>query len=121
MFTREELNLIAAFRGIPESTSRSTLRKEHNISDLIEKALKKYKIAENKEENTIMKNWRDIIGSQNAHRCRPHMITAQGELVIVILNPTLRSELQMQKRSILNRIQTLAPELQINDIAFRVG
>jgi len=120
-FTPEQLDLIASFRGIPLRATKSKLRAEKGISELIERALKQYKISEIPEENLIIKHWKAIIGSQNAHRCRPQAVTAQGELVIIVSNPTLRTELQMQKRSILSKVQALAPASNIKTIVFRVG
>jgi hypothetical protein len=97
--------LLASFRGLPTSAiTKEPRMRAKAIDGLLNSIVKKYKIATPRVEQVIMQNWREIVGPQNAHRCKPADLSGET-LTITTLNPTLRMELQFQQAAILERIQ----------------
>lgn len=119
-FTREQENLIALFRNLPINRSKSILRQSKKIDTLIENNLKFYKIGQPRPQDTIMSHWKDIVGSQHAHRCCPKTIT-RNTLIITVANPVIRNELQFNQLQILQKIQSLPQCENISTITFLAG
>ena len=120
-FTRKAENLIANFRGVPENFTSIYKRDIIQIDSAIEVILQKYKIGPNSIEDTLMHYWRDIVGEQTAHRCRPQRILNDKRLVIVTSNPVIRQELLFKKRAILKKLHSIPECKDIKDIVVGSG
>lgn len=67
---------------------------------------------------TLMENWKQIVGPGNSHRCQPLRIIEPGTLVIASPNPTFRQEMGFQKAYLLRAIQRLPGGNKIRDLRF---
>ena len=120
-FNHRASNLIANLRGVPESNKYQLLRKTKSIKYSIDNILKKYNIGSQSVEDTLMSQWRSIVGEQTAHRCRPHKILPDNRLIIITSNAILRQELEFKKCTILKKIQSLPDCKHIKGIVFSNG
>jgi len=120
-YSRKTNNLIATLRGIPEDHSESKLRPAFSLGALIEVLEQRYKIGEEKIEDVIAKNWKDIIGEKHAQRCFPQKVVSGAILLIQVSNPMLRSDLEFEKQRILDRIHRLPGGGAIKALNFRAG
>ncbi len=100
-------NLIANLRGIPEEKHISYQRPAQSIDNLIDQILKRYESPEAQLAGTIMKNWREIVGTPYAHRCTVQKIK-NNYIYIRVENATLRMELEFQKQAILQKIKDVS-------------
>ena len=121
MFSRHIENLIADLRNLPHNRNRSRIRDEKPLGDLMDLLTEKHNIEQPSCEKIIMKHWRDIVGSEMAHRCKPQTILHGNMLVIVTANPTLRNELSMRKHGMLKKIRALPTCQNIQEIFFKHG
>lgn len=121
-FSRQTENLIANLRGLPENRSRSRIRPAAPMETLVEKILQRYKIDKPRLEDTLMANWKSIVGEKNAHRCRPtRLVEKETKLLIFTANTIVRSELQFNQRKIIQKINTLPDCQKIKAIGFQAG
>lgn len=118
-FTRRVENLIAELRNLPTDKSRLRDRGSKPISDLLDTCLKKYKIGQLRPEDIIMSNWKDIVGSKNAHRSCPQAILSGGVLAIKANNAVIRSEMSFQKQAILAKVRQYPECASIKSIILR--
>lgn len=118
--SKKDQKLVSEFLGLPINQSRSYLRKAKSFDSLIDIAFKKYKVGEDRPHQAIMENWKDIVGSKNAHRCTPTNASAHS-LTVSVSNPIIRSELQFNKRNILNKIRALPGCENISSLSFLAG
>ena len=121
IFPRHIENLIADMRNLPHNRGRSRIREERPLSDLMDVLTQKHNIEQISREKIIMKHWREIVGSEMAHRCKPQTILHGNKLVIVTANPTLRNELAMRKHGMLSKIRALPACKDIREIFFKHG
>jgi len=119
-FTRETENLIAQLRGIPINLSKSTIRPSKSIEHLIDFNLKSLNLSAARLEETIMANWKTIVGAKNAPRCCPKTIT-RNVLIITAANSIIRNELEFDRINILNRIHALQECQPIIGLRFLLG
>jgi hypothetical protein len=111
---------VADFRGLPRADEHEWDKGAANMGSLLEVLIEKYKIGEERPEQTIMANWREIMGG-NASRCAPERIDTQGRLVVVVANPILRRELAFSRRPLVQKLRRLKGCDGITDIDFRAG
>ena len=110
---------IAALRNIHPREAINWQSRERSLDLIMESIIKSHKIGIPRPEDKIIEQWKDIIGSNYAHRCRPERITPQNQLVIVISNPILRQEIEFKKRSILMRIRHIPECKHINKLVLK--
>lgn len=121
IFPRHIENLIADLRNLPHNRGRSRIKQERPLSDLMDVLTEKHHIEQVSCEKIIMKHWREIVGTEMAHRCKPQTILHGSKLVIVTANPTLRNELAMRQHRILNKVCELPTCQNIKEILFKHG
>lgn len=113
--------LIANFRNIPRR-NRFLKSNTLDISSVITRLEQKYKIITEKlPQQALMEQWKDIVGSKNAHRCSPQKITPTGILKISVGNAAVKSELTFQKLAILRKIRLIPECTKIIDVLFVSG
>jgi len=120
-FSSQAEALIADMRKVPGESSSAHIRDVIPLDNVVEVILQKYRIGRASVEDTIMAQWRDIVGEQTAHRCRPHKIVEGRRLVIITNNAVLRQELEFRKRDILRKVRALPQCESVREIAFRTG
>ncbi|MBT6463072.1 MAG: DUF721 domain-containing protein [Opitutae bacterium] len=114
----ESERLIAAFRGLPSPRRLPNKRRVKEIGGLMDQLIQKHNILQPSVEQTIMDNWRTIIGGEFAHRCSPRKIVAEKTLLISAANPVIRQELVFRKNKILCQVQMLSGCHGIQGISF---
>lgn len=119
-FPRPIEDAVADFRGLPRPSEHEWDSGASNMGSLMEVLLEKYKIGQERPEQTIMGAWREIMG-ENAARCAPERIDTQGRLVVVVANPILRRELAFSRRPLVQKLRRLKGCEGIRDIEFRAG
>ena len=120
-FNPQAESLIADLRNVPYEKSPAKLGDMVVLENLVEVIFEKYKIGRASVEDTIMSQWRDIVGEQTAHRCRPHKIIDGRRLIIITNNAVLRQELEFRKRDILRKLRTLPQCENLRDLVLRSG
>ncbi len=105
-FSRKIENLIANLRGLPEDTSRSFLRKEKHLGDLL-KSLEYKNVKQQSVYDAILSNWAALLGPEYASRCQPLRLSEGNTLIISVPNATLRQQLHFQKNALLKKLQAL--------------
>jgi len=121
-FSPEAEELIANLRGLPYRRSRARTRSgTAPLENLVEVALKNYKVGERSVEETIMRNWKHVVGEKTAHRCSPQRIAPGNRLIVFAANSVVRNELQFKKREILKRIRELPECERINAVVLVHG
>ncbi|HNX05714.1 MAG TPA: DUF721 domain-containing protein [Opitutales bacterium] len=111
---------VADFRGLPRASAHEWDSGAANMGSLLEVLIEKYKIGQERPEQTIMAHWREIMGD-NAARCAPERIDTQGRLVVQVSNPILRRELAFTRRPLVQKLRHLKGCEHITDIEFRAG
>ena len=115
----EEEDMLSLFRGIPnEYTSEPKLRAKP-LGELIEHIRQTCNIEAPRIEVLIIKHWREIVGPDKAHRCKPNKILKEHTLLITTTNTTLRSELQFEQAKILENLHRLCGDDIIREIVVR--
>lgn len=115
----EEEDILAQFRGIPKGYSKEPVLRARPIHELLDKIAKTYNIEQPRIEITIIQNWRDIVGMDKAHRCKPSKIINEHTLLITTTNTTLRMELKFDQNRILKNLQRLCGDDVIRNIVIR--
>lgn len=121
MFFKQHIeSLIASLRGVP-SVKRSPGMDQPTlpIDALMNKILEENNIGKSQLVETIMKNWRTIIGDKFAARCVANKILKQTKLVVNVENATVRNELEFDKRNVLKRLQLTHGCEHFSEIIFR--
>jgi hypothetical protein len=118
-FGRKIRNLVAAFRGLPPETSTAFSKKALTFDEVASFALKKYKFLQTSAERAIQENWISIVGERFAARCSPEKILKSDVLLIRSTSSVIRSELQLQKKKILENLHKLPRCARISDICFK--
>lgn len=121
IFSREAESLIASLRSLPEEMESGQDTGIKEIGSLIETCVEKYSIGKRTPEEEIMENWNRIVGEAFATRSRPERITASGQLVIQVPNPTLRREMIFHEGRILTALGSLPSCHHIHGIHFKGG
>lgn len=111
--------LLAAFRGVPSRYRAEPRTRARSIDQLIDRLTEHYKIETPRIEVEIIRNWRAIVGSSRAHRCKPSKILDNGKLVITTTNTVLRMELQFDSAQILKNLHEVIGDHDIKEIIVR--
>lgn len=120
-FPKQVNELIAELRGVPADKSRARDRPTTAIGNLVEVILQKHRLGKVSVEDSIMARWRDIVGEQSAHRCRPLKIIDGRQLIIVTTNAVLRQELMFRKTDILRKVREIPECSTIRELVIRTG
>lgn len=118
-FTKSTEDIIADFRGLPRTVTASSRKQPTQLQNLLVVLKEQYKLDTPSPERSLVENWERVFGSSLAGRCNPVRIKDDHTLIISVTNQTLRSELQFQKRAILNRIQKLEHCSGIRELRIR--
>lgn len=118
-FTKSTEDMIADFRGLPRTVTNSSRRQPVPLDNLLVVLKEQYKLETPSPERSLVESWDSIFGSSLAGRCHPVRIKDKNTLIISVTNQTLRSELQFQKRAILQRIRKLEHCSEICDLRIR--
>lgn len=68
-----------------------------------------------------MQHWKGILGKERAALCQPLRIIDGSRLIMVVSNPTLRQELEFDKRQILRKIRALPSCENIRHLQIRIA
>jgi hypothetical protein len=117
-FTKRTEDIIADFRGLPRTVTASSRKLPTSLDNLLVVLKEQYKLETPSPERSLVENWDSVFGPL-AGRCNPVRIKDEQVLTISVTNQTLRSELQFQKRAILQRIQKLEHCEKINELVIR--
>lgn len=117
-FPRNVENMVASLRGLPTDRRRSRNRPLQGMDTMMDLLIAKYKIGAPSIEETIMRNWREIITPALASRCMPEKID-RDTLILRAANPVLRQEILFKQREILARLQKIDGCKDIRQLRFR--
>ncbi len=118
----QESRLLARFRGLAGKTSPGSLSRTKPVSDPIRKIVRRWNLGElSTPQQTIIQNWKKIVGLERAALCQPLRIVDGSRLIMVVGNPTLRQELEFDKRKILRRIRALPSCENIRHLQIRIA
>ena len=115
----EEEDMLSLFRGIPDEYASEPKLRAKPLGELIEHIRKTCNIEAPRIEVLIIKHWREIVGPDKAHRCKPNKIIRNDTLLITTMNTTLRAELQFEREKILSNLHRLCGNDLIRDIVVR--
>jgi len=118
-FSKSTEDVIADFRGLPRTISSSSRRPPTPLQNLLVVLKEQYKLEVPSPERSLVENWELVFGPVLAGRCNPVRIKDERTLIISVTTQTLRSELQFQKRAILQRIQKLEHCGRIEELRIR--
>jgi hypothetical protein len=116
-FSKSIEDVIADFRGLPRTVTASSRKDPVALDNLLVIIKEQYKIEQPSPERSLVENWSEVFGRM-ASRCNPVRIK-ECTLIISVTNQTLRSELQFQKRAILQRIRKLDHCENIRELVIR--
>jgi hypothetical protein len=106
-FSKVAEELIADLRGIPsDAPPRSRLRPTHEMPELMEKLLQKYRIGREAPEHTIREHWASIVGDANASYSHPAKLE-RNMLYVLAAHAVVRNELFLHRAEIVARIRQL--------------
>jgi hypothetical protein len=120
-FTRQVQDLIADFRGLPRTYDAAGERPPTPLGNLIAVIRERHRLDQDCPERVLVENWQKIFESTYAERCHPVRILNEDTLVIAINHPVLRSNIMMDSRRYLQRIQALPMCSGIKRIVARAG
>lgn len=120
-WSRQAENLLADFRQLPRTSNRDPDSHTYSIHGVVDVLAEQYKIGDARPERAIMRHWKEVVGESNAARCRPMRIDRQKRLLVQVLNPILRQELQFHHRLILERVRRLPGCRDLCAVLFRAG
>lgn len=117
-FTKNTEDMIADFRGLPRTVTYASRKQPVALDNLLVVLKEQYKLESPTPERSLVESWQEIFGNL-AGRCHPVRIKEGHTLIISVTNQTLRSELQFQKRAILQRIRKLEHCHNIRELRIR--
>lgn len=120
-FSRAARREIARFRGLSTAETKKEARQPVPVEDLIHILFEEHHINQPGFQQTLMENWKQVVGPGNSHRCSPLRIIEPNTLVIAAPNPTFRQELSFQKPYLLKAIRNLPGGNKIKDLRFIAG
>jgi predicted nucleic acid-binding Zn ribbon protein len=97
------------------STKSSLVR----VEDLLKKTLKSLNLGETFKVHPIWKNWQAIAGPAIASRSKPEYV-AQETLYLQVANSVWANELEMQKKSLIKKINEQNYGFVLKDIRFTI-
>ncbi|MGF1484670.1 MAG: DUF721 domain-containing protein [Opitutales bacterium] len=119
--SHEAQRLIASLRGLPPGDAPARSRGPVALDGLIDTTLKNYRIGEKRVEETIMRQWKHVVGEKWAERCSPVRIQNHRRLHVYAANSVVRNELMFRKREIIQRLRQLPGCEDLREVAFQQG
>lgn len=104
-----------AFSGNPNS------RRVASVSDVLQSALGKFRIAKKVAEYSAFPHWEEIVGPEIAAVAVPEKIIRGKVLVIRVFDAAWAQELSMQKRELLDKLNNFGSGAVIEDLHFLTG
>lgn len=93
----------------------------HQVRDILPKILSEINAKQKTQPNTLIAAWPTIVGPTIAPMTRA-LSFREGVLTVAVKNATLHSLMtEREKGKILQRIRATFPQIEINNIAFRIG
>lgn len=120
-FSREIENLIADFRGLPRDFDRGYQRPPTPLGNLMSVIRERHRLDQDCPERVLVENWSRIFEGAYAERCHPVRILNEDTLVLAINHPVLRSNIMMDSRRYLQKIQALPLCAGIKKLVARAG
>ncbi len=120
-FSRQVQDLISDFRGLPRGYDPAGERPPTQLGSLIAVIRERHRLDQDCPERVLVENWSRIFEDSYAERCHPVRIINEDTLVIAINHPVLRSNIMMDSRRYLQRIQSLPMCSGIKRIVARAG
>lgn len=90
------------------------------VDTLLKSTLKKLNLEESFEVYPIWKKWKQIVGPAIASKTEPSHIRGKT-LIVSVKNSVWMNELELQKKNLLNKINSLNTESPVEEIRFRIG
>ncbi len=119
-FNKHIRNLIADFRSLPHEDTHAYLRRPKTLGAIVKFALDNLTVKQ-KCEQILLQNWQFVIGETFCNRCRPITVLNNDVLLINCDNGVIRSELEISKVEILQRITSISQCSHIKDIRFNIS
>ncbi len=110
--------VIAEWRGLPSEMPGPD--RAQSTADLLPKVMQKLGLKERMQEEEVRSGWRALVGDFNADNSRP-MALREGTLIVHVLQPALRYELERSKPEILRKIKLRFGGRAVRDLRFRLG
>ena len=118
--TWQEQRLLAQFRNVRHWEPNASVRNLKPIHGTVERLVRKWNLGELiPAEQIIIRQWKELLGSDRAQRCQPVRITGGTRLIIAVAHPVLRQELEFEKRAILRKLRALPGCESIHSIQFQ--
>lgn len=89
------------------------------IDSILKGNLKSLKLDDSIKVYPIWKNWNSIVGDAISQKTHPDFVTGKT-LTISVSHPVWMNELQMQKRTLLKKINEMNLEFTLENIRFRL-
>lgn len=119
-FNKHIRNLIADFRSLPRENVQSNLRRPKSVGSIVNNALDGLTI-KHRGERVLLENWEFIVGEKFSNRCRPITVLKNDVLLINCSNSIIRSELEIVKLEIFQKITSISQCSHIRDIRFNIS
>ena len=121
-FSKAAEELIGDLRGVPFTEPRKMKRRATcELAPLVQELLAKHHIGQHSPEDSIREHWTEIVGHANAAYARAAQIDTRCRLVILASHSTVRSELFLFRKAILEKIQQLPGCGHIRSLLIRAG
>jgi hypothetical protein len=107
-FSHATEKMIGDFRRIPFVAPRKMRRRPtKEMAPLMEEVLAKYRIGRHSCEQTIRDHWPEMVGPANAAYSHPLRIERGRSLLVLVSHSVVRSELNLHRGAILDKIRKL--------------
>lgn len=93
-------------------------KNEHNLKQLLDQMLDKYKLSEKLDEVDLMSHWEELMGSM-IYKHTLQLKVQNHKLYIRLDSPVVRQELIYGKTLIIQKVNDFAKKELINDVIFR--
>ena len=99
---------------------RPKIRPPAKMADVLSNLMSKRGYGRVLSTNSLDDAWQKVVGPRFAGDTRPGNIK-RGVLEVLVASSAVLQELTFQKKQLLNKIQTEAPDQKITDLRFKVG
>ncbi len=96
------------------------IRQPKKMADVLSNLMSKRGYARELSTNNLDDAWQQTIGTRFAGDTRPGNIK-RGVLEVLVASSAVLQELTFQKKQLLTKMQTAAPDQKITDLRFKVG
>ena len=120
--TREEENVVAAFRGLPSDRRISRERGGRvSLGSALEVLAEKYHLGRPSPAQLLLDHWPRIVGRRFARQCAPQSISRSQALIIRCPNAIARRELLFAEDEIMTRLRSMPEFAHITRLVVRAG